>query len=107
MAGSEGPRGFRPTMPYALTGEGPSREGARGMAGAVYLLLSSPQPGCGVPLLGQGYPAPPGNMLEAVLVLEDTGDSATGEKYESPPRGPGDGCVGGAICVWRDRGTGG
>lgn len=56
MAGREGPRGLvlRPlTMPYALTGEGPSREGARGMAGAVYLLLSSNQPDCGYPDFGR------------------------------------------------------
>ena len=39
MAGIEGPRGFLPLMVYEFTGEDPSRDGARGMAGAVYLLL--------------------------------------------------------------------
>jgi hypothetical protein len=38
-----------------------------------------------VPCLGKG------NIDDAVLVLEDTGDSATGEKYESATRCPGDG----------------
>lgn len=38
-----------------------------------------------------------------MLVLEDAGDSATGEKYESPPRCPGEGSWV-AIVVWRLRG---
>ena len=52
MTGIEGPRGFLPFIAYALTGDAPSREGARGIAGAVYRLLSSiPK---GVPALGKG-----------------------------------------------------
>jgi len=97
MTGREGPRGFRPLIPYGL-GDGPSRDGALGMAGAVYRFVSS-QPDCGVPVFGNGY-AWLWNMLLAVLVRDDTGDSATGEKYESPgpPRRPGD-CVPGGIWV--------
>ena len=55
-------------------------EGARGIAGAVYLVFSS-QPGPdGVPWRGKG------KVDDCVLVLKDeAGDSATGEKYESPP----------------------
>ena len=61
-----------------------SLDGARAVAGAVYRLCSS-HPPCGVPCRGNG------NMPDVVLVLDDTGDSATGEKYESPPRCPGEG----------------
>lgn len=35
MTGIEGPLGALPLTPYALTGDEPSREGARGIAGAV------------------------------------------------------------------------
>ena len=59
------------------------------MAGAVYLLFSS-QDGCDVTDLGYWY-AGPGNTPLVVLVRDEAGDSATGEKYESPPRAPGDG----------------
>lgn len=46
-------------------------------------------------------------MPLAVLVRDDTGDSATGEKYESPPRAPGDDAPGGGICVCTFKGAGG
>ena len=51
-------------------------------------LLESSQEACGGPCRGKG------NIeVELVLVLEekDAGDSATGEKYESPPLCPGEG----------------
>ncbi len=56
--------------------------------------------------MGNGYPALGGKMPEVVLVRDDAGDSATGEKYESPPRGPGEPAVP-DICVWTLRGAGG
>lgn len=40
-------------------------------------------------------------MLLAVLVRVETGDSVAGEKYESPPRGPGELAPCETICVWR------
>lgn len=77
-AGIDGPRGFLPFIMCGF-GEFPSREGARGIAGAVYRLWSSPHGGCGVPDLGNGY-AGVANILLAVLVRDEAGDSATGEK---------------------------
>jgi hypothetical protein len=92
-------------MVYEFTGEDPSLEGARGMAGAVYLLLLvvSSHP-CGTPGLGNGY-APDGNcILPVVLVRVEAGDSVVGEKYESPPRVLGEP---GTPWVWRLNGAGG
>jgi len=96
MTGRDGPLGFRP-----FTGVEPSRDGARGIAGAVYLLLSlSSHPVWGVLVRGKAYC--PFSKVLAVLVLEDAGDSAVGEKYDSPIRDTGDcavctlSCLGGA-----------
>lgn len=36
-----------------------------------------------------------------VLVLDEAGDSATGEKYDSPPRGPGECCGCAPVCSER------
>ena len=45
---------------------------------------------------------------DVVLVLEpnDAGDSATGEKYESPPRWEGEGIAPDGRCVWTLSGGG-
>jgi hypothetical protein len=87
IAGRDGRCAPRAFIWYASDGVWLPLEGARGIAGAVYRLWSSHAP-CGVPCLGNG------NIVDVVLVLEDAGDSATGEKYESPPLWPGEGIPG-------------
>lgn len=76
----DGPLGLRPlaAAPNALDGDEPSRDGARGAAGAVYRLLSSDDQ-LDEPVLGNGYPEPPAKMPLVVLVRLLAGES-TGEK---------------------------
>ena len=96
MTGIEGPRGLRPFAPNALAGEEPSREGARGAAGAVYRFWSSEFQGCGVPVFGNGKL--PGVKMPLVCVRLDAGDSTIGEKYDSAPLGNGECCAGICVC---------